>query len=343
VRNKEKEEDEEEKKMSREMCVRSTERKMQAVTSGCGFEPTIAADRTLAFAPPFGLHSNVCGRHRNKVLLFGGRYSAPESDEKSMKNVERRNVEFIVVDLTTKKFKRRSLSDPLSRLTAKEVDWLSATSQQYMQVGDVLYVTGGYTVNDVTQEVEIKPVLTSALISGLILWVEKPRHPKRTAHRYLRFLQDETFRVAGGEMTQLSPDRPVRLFFGPNFKNSDTNSSSSSSSSSSNTDDSSPAYMQRFHILNSGFETPDIKAAIVDKTESANPTRKTRGRLRVQLLEPVRLEPVRLEPIHLGQSSAILSLSSLLSPPPSTFTEPITALEAAIFLHLMSHGIKMPT
>ena len=236
--------------------------------------PYGVAIRQANFLLPFGLQSPAYGRHGSKVLLFGGRTNGLHTFVRGGHNfpANQQNTNVVVVDLVAKTVRTRSLSDPSSRLTPQEGDWLSATNQQCHQVGDVLYVAGGYGVDRETQTYGTKPVLTAARVSGLIRWVENPQRAKRSARRHLRFVRDELFRVAGGEMTQLAPHEPFLLVFGNDFDGEYMGAKPATQVYT--------RQVRRFRVLDSGL-APRCR-------EPGEPrARRPNRRLRVELLEPL--------------------------------------------------------
>lgn len=169
------------------------------------------------FTLPVGLQNASIGLFNNMWLFIGGRLNGLHGfgpNNNFPPNQQNTNV--YVFDLTTKTTKSRSLSDPQSGLTQTQIDILSATSPQYYQKNNTLYITGGYGIDTSTGNFNTKPFLTAINISGLIHWVTNPSAGE-TASQYIRQISNPIFQVTGGAMNQIG-NNPTLLIFGQNFE-----------------------------------------------------------------------------------------------------------------------------
>jgi hypothetical protein len=124
------------------------------------------------------------------------------------------NTTVIVVDPVHKTVVSRSLSDPTSALSQAQIDTLSVTTPQYDQVGQTLYLVGGYGVDTATGLFDTKSSLTAIDVPGLISWVEGGQ---KSAAESIRQTFHPLMQVAGGFMTRVSKHQPFLLSFGENF------------------------------------------------------------------------------------------------------------------------------
>ena len=170
------------------------------------------------FKLPMGLQSYIHGIHRDKWLLITGRMGGLHGFVKDSKNnfpTREQNTTLFVIDPIKKKIFTRSLRDPKSGLTQKQIDLLSVTAAQGYQSGKTLYITGGYGVDSATGKLDTKNALTAIDIPGLIHWVTHPSS-KGTAVKHIRQIFDDTFKVTGGYMNQIG-NNPTLLIMGHEF------------------------------------------------------------------------------------------------------------------------------
>lgn len=164
----------------------------------------------------YGLQAFAFAVYDQKWLLLAGRTNGqhgfdfiPDNFPPSLQNT---NV--VVVDPIQKTVLSRSLSDPTSGLTQPQIDTLSVTTPQYYQVGETLYLVGGYGVDTATETFGTKSTLTAIDIPGLIGWVQGG---KKSAVQSIRQTSHPLIQVAGGYLTQVSPHQPFLLAFGENY------------------------------------------------------------------------------------------------------------------------------
>ena len=156
------------------------------------------------------LHSYAAGEHDGKWVLVGGRTNGIHGFENSGGlnfPQEYRNREVWVIDPETQQTWSRALDDLSdSGLTTAQVDYLSTTNNQFMQVGDRLYMTGGYTGS------RTHNVLSAIDLPGLVDWVV---NDTGDAASHMRFATDSAFQVTGGAMYEI--EGRTHLVFGQNF------------------------------------------------------------------------------------------------------------------------------
>lgn len=170
------------------------------------------------FKLPMGIQSYVHGIHNDKWLILTGRIDGLHGfveNSKSNFPTSRQNTIVTVIDPFKKKTYTRSLLDPESGLTQKQVDLLSVTAAQAYQSGSTLYITGGYGVDSATGKLDTKNALTAIDIPGLIHWVVRPSRGE-TAAQHIRHIFDHTFKVTGGYMNKVG-NHPTLLVMGQEF------------------------------------------------------------------------------------------------------------------------------
>lgn len=170
------------------------------------------------FELPHGLQSYVVGLYDGKWLLLAGRtnglHAFADNDDNFPPQKQNKNV--YVVDPMLGTVHTRSLESDHAGLKDWQVDLLSVTSPQFLQIDDKLYITGGYGVDSATGEFSTKPYLTAIDMPGLIDWVlHENSHDKASKH--IRHLFNPIFQVTGGSMKQIG-NHPILLIVGQNFK-----------------------------------------------------------------------------------------------------------------------------
>jgi hypothetical protein len=170
------------------------------------------------FSLPSGLHSYVSATYGGKWLLLAGRTNGMHdfNDDDNNFPPRKQNTTVYVVDPARQTVSSKSLADPRSGLTQRQIDLLSVTSPQAYQVGTTLYMTGGYGVDTATGRFSTKDALTAIYVPGLMHWVEEVV-ANETAAQYIRQTFDPIFQVTGGYMTQ-GPRNVTLLIFGQNFE-----------------------------------------------------------------------------------------------------------------------------
>lgn len=172
--------------------------------------------KEAGFELPIGVQTYMHAVHKNKSLIITGRVDGLHgfvlnSDDNFP--VKAQNTFVFVVDLEKKKTYYRSLNDPSSGLTQQQIDLLSVTAAQGYQLGETLFITGGYGVDTATGRLNTKDSLTAINVPGLIKWVVKK---KGTVAENIHQVFDPIFKVTGGYMTRVE-NGPTLLIFGHDF------------------------------------------------------------------------------------------------------------------------------
>jgi len=177
---------------------------------------TISIEK-IPFSLPTGIHSGATAVWKDKWVFVAGRTNGlhgfnpgnnfPPSEQ---------NTVIYVVDLKKEEIYSRSLYDPTSGLSQKQIDLISVTSPQSFQKGKILYISGGYGVDTTTGLFNTKSALTAINISKLIKWVKEPGE-YNTPHKNIRQVSDPILQVTGGFMTAPGLDLSTLLVFGQNF------------------------------------------------------------------------------------------------------------------------------
>ncbi len=146
------------------------------------------------FSLPIGLQAAASGYHGSEYLFIAGRTNGLHGFGNDHNNFSpnKQNTIVFVVNPCKKRVKTRSLHDPASGLTQKQIDSLSVTATQFYQKGNTLYIAGGYGVDTATGEFSTKDTLTAIDIPGLIDWV---KHPYKCAQacQYIRQISNPLF------------------------------------------------------------------------------------------------------------------------------------------------------
>ena len=161
------------------------------------------------------LQSFAVGQHQGQWVFIGGRSNGLHNfTGEPLKNFppSAQNRRVWVIDPTTWKVWSRSLSD--SSLTEDQVDELSATATERVQIGETLYVVGGYGYLRSIKDFRTFPTMTAVDVPDLVDWVK--RKTSTDLSKLIRQTRDETLRVSGGEMSVVG-SRAI-LAFGQNFK-----------------------------------------------------------------------------------------------------------------------------
>lgn len=171
-----------------------------------------------------GIHSTAVGQEGSNYLFITGRTNGLHGFANSGDfPPSQQNRTVFVVNTCQKTVCHRSLDDPLSGLNQTQIDTLSVVSPQSHQIGNTLYITGGYGIDSTTNTFSTKDTLTAINVSGLIHWVTHP-HCSGLASDYIRQISDPVFQVTGGDMFQ-TDQCPTLLIFGQNFIGNYTTSS----------------------------------------------------------------------------------------------------------------------
>jgi hypothetical protein len=172
-----------------------------------------------AFSLPSGLQSYVVGTYGGKWLLLAGRIGGLHGFNSGTNNFppDEQNTTIFVVDPTAQTVATRSLTNLVeSGMTQTQIDLLSVTAPQWCQSKDILYMSGGYGVDESGTNYTTKDALTAIDIPGLMHWVVSPTNGE-AAVQYVRQIFDPIFQITGGVMVEPSPNH-VLLVFGQDFE-----------------------------------------------------------------------------------------------------------------------------
>jgi hypothetical protein len=169
------------------------------------------------FTLPSGVQSYVAGTFGRSWLILAGRINGLHGFNSDNDNFppNEQNTTVFVVDPVQKTVATRSLTGPGSGLTQSQVDLLAVTGAQSYQLGNTLYMTGGYGVDTATGDFSTKDALTAIDVAALMQWVVNPP-PGDTAARHIRQIRDPIFQVTGGQL-KLGAGGVTMLVFGQNF------------------------------------------------------------------------------------------------------------------------------
>lgn len=167
---------------------------------------------------PAGIQSYVDAHYKGKFLFLAGRWNGVHGFGADPNNfpTNQQNTTVYVVDFTNKTVASRSLKDPGSGLTQYQMDILSVTAAPFHQVGNTLYVVGGYGIDTATGVFTTKNTLTAINIPGLIHWVTHPFR-NETAAQYIHTITNSAFQITGGFLTKVE-NNPFLLVFGHDFE-----------------------------------------------------------------------------------------------------------------------------
>jgi hypothetical protein len=169
-----------------------------------------------------GLHSYAAARYDGNWVLLAGRtngvHDLDQTGEQSFPK-ESQNRDVWVIDPGMKQLWHRSLgdpstgvTDPASGLTPAQIASLTPTNNQFAQVGDTLYVTGGYGLNT-ANEFTTFDMLTALDLPGLVDWVVTG---SGQAANHIRQVVHPVASVTGGAMFEMSGR--MHIVFGQDFE-----------------------------------------------------------------------------------------------------------------------------
>ncbi len=167
-----------------------------------------------------GLQSYVVGLYKHYYVLLTGRKNGLHgfnfNDNPANFPPSEQNPNVYVVDIKNKQVIYRSLANPGSGLSQDQIDSLSVTDAQFYQLGDILYITGGYGFKQSINDYTTFDTLTAIQLPQLIDWVAYGSLDLPPLA--IRQISDPIFKVAGGEMYQLEEHGPFYLVFGQDFE-----------------------------------------------------------------------------------------------------------------------------
>ncbi len=143
-----------------------------------------------------GLQAYVIGESGGKWLVIGGRKDGLHRRQPfAAFDVAGMNNSVYVLDPAT----QTVWSKPLSALPTSVAEQLQSTNMEFRQVGNTLYITGGYGYSNTAADHITHPYLTAVNVPGAIEAIinNQPLAP------HFRQLQDERVRVTGGYLDYL--------------------------------------------------------------------------------------------------------------------------------------------
>lgn len=161
------------------------------------------------------LQSYAYGQIDGLWVLIGGRTSGLHKfTNNPIKNFppRRQNDRIWVINPETGQRWSRSLAD--SALSEDQVDALSTTAAQGLQVGETLYVVGGYGYSRSAQNFMTYDTLTAFDLRTVVSWVRKDSNVPDLAH-IIRQTSHKVLKVTGGQMTRIG--NRTMLVFGQLF------------------------------------------------------------------------------------------------------------------------------
>ena len=165
------------------------------------------------------LQSFAAGEFNGLWVIIGGRTNGLHKFSNSgLKNFppKKQNDRIWVIDPTTGDRWSRKLSD--SSLSQDQIDALSSTAMESMQLGDTLYVIGGYGWQTSIDNFVTFDSLTAFDLAKIVLWVRSPKalpEGQRDLAKLIRQTSDDVLKVTGGQATKLG--KRTILAFGQLF------------------------------------------------------------------------------------------------------------------------------
>lgn len=164
------------------------------------------------------LHSFVAGEHNGQWVMIGGLSNGLHGFDVDRVSIGDRfnNSDIWVIDPITQTSWNRSLIGDVAggALTNEQFLSLTSANAQFEQVGDRLYVTGGFGDDDVVDPTSRNTFsdLTAFDLPGLVDWA---KGGPGMAADHMRQINDPTFKVTGGDMYEV--DGQMHLVFGQDF------------------------------------------------------------------------------------------------------------------------------
>jgi hypothetical protein len=167
------------------------------------------------------LHSYAAGHHDGKWILLAGRTNGLHGfDGVAQINFppQFQNRDVWVIDPITKQSWSRSLADAAAGLSEHELNSLTPANNQFAQIGERLYMTGGYGIGEAppgggTAVNGTFDELSAIDLPGIMAWA---MGGAGTAKQHLRQVRDPLFRVTGGAMYEMGGR--MHLVFGQDFQ-----------------------------------------------------------------------------------------------------------------------------
>lgn len=144
-----------------------------------------------------GLHSFAYGKHQNTWLLLGGRKDGlharqPNSAFPQTQN----NTTLYAIDILTQQVWSRLLTE----LPIGIQEQLQSTNMNFHQVGDTLYIIGGYAFSATANTPITFPKLTTVLVSEVIQAIKQ----NQPIANFIKQVTDQQFAVTGGHLVAVN-------------------------------------------------------------------------------------------------------------------------------------------
>ncbi len=164
------------------------------------------------------VHSFVAGEYDGQWVVIGGQSNGLHGFDVDRTSIPERfqNSDVWVMDPMNKTSWSRSLIPDVagSGLTIEQLLSITSANTQFEQIGDRLYVTGGFGDDDVVDPTsrDTFSTLTAFDLPGLIDWA---KGGTGMAVDHIRQISDPLFKVTGGDMYEI--DGKMHLVFGQDF------------------------------------------------------------------------------------------------------------------------------
>lgn len=143
-----------------------------------------------------GLHSYAYGQSNGKWLIIGGRKDGLHARQPFNAFPEaQNNTNIYVADVNT----GQSWSAPVSSLPTSIAEQMQSTNMNYRQLGDTLYIIGGYAYSKTSTDHITFPYLTTIQVSAVIQAVIN----NSAISSYFKQITDTAFAVTGGHLESL--------------------------------------------------------------------------------------------------------------------------------------------
>lgn len=167
--------------------------------SGSGISQNF--DYTLSMNPVSinnlpGIHSYAFGQANGKWLIIGGRLEGlHDRPANSSFPANMNNTDLYVIDPVTQQFWTR----PLSSVATGIREQLQSTNMNFHQVGDTLYIIGGYAYSNTAADHITFPNLSTVIVSSTIDAVIN----SQPVTNYFQQITDQEFAITGGQLAYL--------------------------------------------------------------------------------------------------------------------------------------------
>ncbi|MFO0889521.1 MAG: hypothetical protein U0790_10325 [Isosphaeraceae bacterium] len=176
---------------------------------------TLQLDELPCGGDPPPLHSFCLGRSQEKFLLLAGRTGGMHTFRKGTNNFppSSQNYRAYVLDPSVPRFVG---SFDLKALGPALADPLSSTNAEWVQVGDFLYLVGGYGQDSTTNRMVTFGTITRIEVGPVIQAIARGNVDPCTIARYIRQTRDPRLAVAGGSLHAFGSQ--FALVFGNSFQ-----------------------------------------------------------------------------------------------------------------------------